>query len=73
MTVWSQRRRTVTLAMRVRGAVSAEASVEGNKLHFRYFLQFVAFVKVDLSAFKSVMRFIYRKKHCQLLQYSYVF
>ena len=41
MTSWSQRRRTVTLAVRVRGAVSAEASVEGNKLHFRYLFTIV--------------------------------
>ena len=54
MTVWSQRRRTVTLAVRVRGAVSAEASVTGSKLHFRYFYYNMASVKLDLSVFQSV-------------------
>lgn len=53
MTVWSQRRRTVTLAMRVRGAVSAEASVEGNKLHFRYFFTICGLCKGGFVCFQK--------------------
>jgi len=54
MTVWSQRRNTVTLSVRIRGAMTEVTNIEGKHLEFRCVLSGVKYI-LDLILYDDVI------------------